>query len=247
MRLRILSISIWTYLALSSAALFFVALAIFVATFPFDRDRRVLHLFSCWWAAHYFYVNPFWSLAVEKNPAIDRRQPMVLVINHQSVVDILAVFATYLPFKWVSKASVFKLPFIGWNCTLNGYVPLVRGEKGSIGAMYAACRRWLDRGVSIAMFPEGTRSKDGSLLPFKVGAFRIAREAGVKVLPIVLDGTGGALPKHGFVLRELVRARLRVLSPVDVSHYASDEEAADAIRGLMDVELGKLRETAQAA
>lgn len=223
---------------------FFVALALFVLTLPFDRNGRLLHQFSCFWAALYIHVNPLWQYRYEELPGLPRRGPYVIVSNHQSLADILVLFRTYLPYKWVSKSSVFKVPFLGWNMFLNRYVGLVRGDKKSIGRMVDACRAWLDRGVSVLIFPEGTRSPDGNLLPFKVGAFRIAREAGVKVLPMVLDGTAGTLPKHGLVLNSVSRMHLKMLPPMEVSSYESDEAAAAAVREVMARELSRMRDPA---
>jgi 1-acyl-sn-glycerol-3-phosphate acyltransferase len=234
------SLLFWLYLALTCIVLFAGALALWLLTLPFDRNGRLLHLYSCFWAASYLYVNPLWRLAIDR-VAVDRRRPFVIVANHQSFGDILVLYATYLPFKWVSKASVFKVPFLGWNMRLNRYVALVRGDRASVEKMSAACRAWLDRGVSVLLFPEGTRSPDGALQPFKVGAFRIAREAGVAVLPIVLDGTADTLPKHGFVLRARTTCRVRVLEPVDVAALPSVEEAADAVHAAMAAELDRMR------
>jgi 1-acyl-sn-glycerol-3-phosphate acyltransferase len=235
-----LSLFFWLYFALTCIAFFLGALALWLVTRPFDRNGRALHLYSCFWAASYFYVNPLWHVRVA-GQKVDRDRPFVIVANHQSFGDILALFATYLPFKWVSKASVFKVPFLGWNMRLNGYVPLTRGNRASVEKMSAACAAWIERGVSVLLFPEGTRSPDGELQAFKVGAFRIARDAGVPVLPIVVDGTADTLPKHGFVLRQPTRARVRVLDPIDVTGYPSPEAAALVVRDRMARELAEMR------
>ena len=240
----VFSVLFWAYFALSSMVLFLIALAIWLLTLPVDRNGRALHAYSCFWAAHYLYVNPLWRLTVEKRAPIDRSRAFVIVSNHQSFADILVLYGTYLPFKWVSKSSVFKVPFVGWNMVLNRYVPLVRGDKTSIEKMAAQCRYWLARGVSVLIFPEGTRSKDGSLGPFKLGAFRLAREAKVDVLPIVLDGTADALPKHGVVLSTRARCRVRILEPLSVAADPTDEAAAERVRALLAGELERLRAAA---
>src|SRR5262249_20574043 len=157
-----LSIFFWSYFVLSSAILFAIALPLWLLTLPFDWNGRLLHLYSCAWAAHYLYVNPLWRVTVEKRAKVDRSRAFVIVSNHQSFADILVLYATYLPFKWVSKSSVFWVPFIGWHMVLNRYVPLKRGDKASIEKMAGRCRAWLQRGVSVLIFPEGTRSKDGA-------------------------------------------------------------------------------------
>jgi 1-acyl-sn-glycerol-3-phosphate acyltransferase len=209
------SILFWTYLAASSIALFFVALVIWLVTLPFDRNRTVLHYFTSFWAYHYVWLNPMWSVRIEGRENLRAAGPTaVLVANHQSLGDILILFGLFWPFKWVSKRSVYAVPFIGWNMRLNGYVPLLRGDKQSIGEMMDRCRHWLRRGASIMMFPEGTRSPDGEVKAFKTGAFTIATESGLPIVPIAIEGTRDALPKHGFVLRTRSKIRVRVLPPV---------------------------------
>ena len=240
-----LSLCFWIFLALSSIALFFGALALWLVTLPFDRNGRVLHLYTCFWGALYIYLNPLWRVRVEwsyrPQSSNGRKQPFVIVSNHQSFGDILVLDTTYLPFKWVSKLSVFRVPFIGWNASLNRYVPVVRGDKASAERMTETCVRWIERGVSVFIFPEGTRSKDGQIGPFKMGAFIVAHRARCPVLPIVVEGTGEVLPKHGIVLRHRVDAVVRVLPPIDVSGHASPEESAQVVRQAMVDELERLR------
>ena len=233
----ILSLLYWLFFVASSGVLFVVGLAIFLVTTPFDRNGRVQHLYSCAWAQLYFWVNPTWRLQVQGRERLPWRGAAVLVSNHQSLADVLVLFGLYRPFKWVSKASVFRVPFIGWNMRLNRYVGLVRGDKQSIGRMMDACMRWLDRGVPVLLFPEGTRSPDGNLLPFKDGAFRLAIQKGCPVIPIVLTGTADMLPKHGFVIRRSAACRVHVLAPVDPARFGGDVAALrEHVRRLIEAE-----------
>ena len=114
------------------------------------------------------------SWSIEK---IDRGATYVMVANHQSLLVILVLFRLFFHFKWVSKIENFRVPCIGWNMTLNRYIPLRRGDKGSIVQMLRDCREALAAGNSIMMFPEGTRSPDGRLRSFKTGAFELAKQA----------------------------------------------------------------------
>lgn len=209
-----LSLLYWSLLALSCVPLFLGALLIWLVTRPFDPRLRALHLYTCLWAELYFRINPTWRLSIEGRGRLPARGAAVLVSNHESLGDILVLFGLRAPFKWVSKASVFKVPFIGWNMRLNGYVPLVRGNPESIAKMMADCDAWLERGVPVLLFPEGTRSKDGEVKAFKDGAFRLAIRHGCPVVPIALSGTSDVLPKHGFVLRRPADCRVQVLEPV---------------------------------
>ncbi|MGE6761636.1 lysophospholipid acyltransferase family protein [Corallococcus interemptor] len=230
----LLSSALWAFLALSSAVLFLGALLLWALTRPFDANGRVLHLYSCFWAQLYFYVNPGWHLRVEGRERLPWKGAAVLVSNHESLGDILVLFGLYRPFKWVSKAENFKLPLIGWNMRLNRYVPLIRGDRESVLRMMARCERWLSRGVPILMFPEGTRSRDGKMKAFKDGAFTLSVQQRCPIIPIVLTGTALTVPKHARVFQQAVHARVRVLEPIDPADFAGDVHALrDHVRDLM--------------
>jgi 1-acyl-sn-glycerol-3-phosphate acyltransferase len=117
-------------------------------------------------------------------------------------------------FKWVSKSENFRIPFVGWNMTLNRYIRIERGSvRGNLSMMRGA-EAALREGSSVMIFPEGTRSPDGALQEFKPGAFELAVRSGRPVLPIAINGTSAALPKRGFVLRGKHAMRVRVLEPL---------------------------------
>jgi 1-acyl-sn-glycerol-3-phosphate acyltransferase len=211
---RLGSIVFWSFLVVSSALLFPVALLIWALTAPFDPRKRVLHQFTCFWASLYSWFNPAWRVHVEGREKVRPGVAYVMVANHQSLLDILVLFRLFVHFKWVSKIENFRIPFIGWNMTLNRYVKLRRGDRQSIGEMMSACAALLDEGSSIMMFPEGTRSADGKLRAFKHGAFTLAQGNGCPILPIVVEGTANALPKRGFVLRGRHAISIRVLDEI---------------------------------
>lgn len=232
------SFGLWAFMALSSPVFFVFALAIYLVTRPFDRSRRLLHLYSCFWASFYVYLCPLWRVRVTGRGRIPWRGAAVLVANHVSSIDILILFGLYRPFKWVSKRELFRVPFIGWNMWLNGYVPLVRGDRESVVAMLGRCRELLSQGIPVMLFPEGTRSKTGELQPFKDGAFLLAAEAGCPVIPIAIHGTGEALPKNGWVLRQRMDAHVEVLAPIPPERYRSAAELREAARGAIAAALG---------
>ena len=232
---RVLSTVYWLLVVLSSALLFSMAALIWALTIALDRRRVLLHRFTCFWASLYTWLNPAWPVTVHGRDTIDPRRTYVMVANHLSLVDIFVLFRLRVHFKWVSKIENFKLPFIGWNMTLNDYVPLRRGDKQSVIEMFDHCRRTLKSGSSIMMFPEGTRSKTGALKAFKPGAFELAIENGCPVLPIVIQGSHEALPKKGFTLRPQ-RIRVTVLEPVEPETFgdASPEQLAERVRGIIE-------------
>lgn len=222
---RVFSTVFWAFIVVTSVLLFPVAALIWAVTAPFDRHRRVLHLFTCFWASLYTWFNPLWSVEVSGRERLSRSETYVIVANHLSLLDILLMFRLFTHFTWVSKAENFRVPLIGWNMRLNGYIPLKRGDRESVRAMLAACERELRDGTSVMMFPEGTRSRTGELQPFKTGAFELALSTQRPLLPVLVEGTGDALPKRGFVLRGKHRIRLTVLDPIPVASYAGLDAA----------------------
>jgi 1-acyl-sn-glycerol-3-phosphate acyltransferase len=230
---RIIAFFFLTYMAVTSAVFFVLALAIRVVTAPFDRRLVLLHLFTSFWACLYLWTMPAWRVSLEGREKIRHRETYLIVSNHQSQLDILVAFRLFFPFKWVSKAEVFNLPFIGWNMVLNDYVKLRRGDKQSIERMMAACRRHLERGRSVYFFPEGTRSSSGELKPFKPGAFILAHEMRIPILPVAIDGTRHALPKYSLNFHGRHHIRLRVLDPIAYAVFKdlSVEATAQMVRG----------------
>jgi 1-acyl-sn-glycerol-3-phosphate acyltransferase len=238
---RLLSSVFWIFLTTTSILLFPVAVAIWAVTYPFDRRKRLLHQFTCFWASLYTWFNPAWPVTIEGREKINRETAYVMVANHLSLLDILVFFRLFTHFKWVSKIENFRIPCIGWNMRLNEYIPLIRGDKASIVQMLRACRETLAAGNSIMMFPEGTRSPDGRLRSFKTGAFELAKDTGNPILPIVVTGTANALPKRGFVLRGRHTIRVKVLDRIPREAFAGDsvEDLTERVHTLIATEIEK--------
>ncbi|BBH69499.1 1-acyl-sn-glycerol-3-phosphate acyltransferase [Actinoplanes sp. OR16] len=228
--LRIFSVLYWAFIVVTCPIFFAGALVVFVLSLPFDRRRVALHLYSSAWASFYVYINPLWRLRVRGRSALPWHGAAVLVANHASLIDILVLFALFRPFKWVSKQEIFRVPVIGWNMRLNDYVPLVRGSGASVREMMAHCDRLLSAGSPVMIFPEGTRTSDGSLRAFKDGAFDLAVRHDVPLIPIAVHGTRRALPRNGVILRDRINVRVEVLAPLHPSSYPDKESLRDAAR-----------------
>jgi 1-acyl-sn-glycerol-3-phosphate acyltransferase len=226
--LRVFTLVYWAFVVLTMPVLFLGALVVFLATVAFDRRRFAVHMYSCAWATFYIVANPLWRERFEGREKLPWKGAAVLASNHLSMLDILVLYGLFRPFKWVSKAELFRVPCVGWNMWLNDCVAIRRGDRDSIRKMMAHCRAHLARGAPIMIFPEGTRSRDGRLQPFKEGAFRLAFEARCPIIPIALTGTGDALPKNGLMLRSRMDARVRVLDPIDPAAFPSAEALRDA-------------------
>lgn len=229
---RIVSVLYILFIALSSVLLFGCALIIWCLTKPFDKRLVVLHRFTSFWATLYLWTMPAWSVEASGRHKIRKDATYMVVSNHQSQLDILIAFSLFFHFKWVSKAEVFKLPLIGWNMVLNEYIEIKRGDRHSVENMMQKCAASIARGNSVYFFPEGTRSRDGRLKPFKTGAFILAQEMKIPILPIVINGSKNALPKHSINFHGRHRMRIKVLDEIHNDRFAdlSVEEAAELVR-----------------
>lgn len=225
--------TLWFGLVFFVTAPLLTALAVLVwtLTLPFDPHRRVLHALVCRCCFLYLRCWPGWRVRVEGRERLPSGA-CVLVANHQSVSDIFAAMGLFRQFKFVSKASLFKLPFIGWTMTLLRYVRVERGSMGSTRAMLEACKTWLARGVPVLIFPEGTYREHADLLPFKRGPFKLAREMRVPIVPVVLKGTYELIPGDGPWFSPRAEVRIVVLQAVPPpGSEAEDGEVAMAVRG----------------
>ncbi len=240
---RFISILMLTVIAITSIFFYCIAILIWLITRPFDRRLRLLHLYTCFWGAFYTYIVPTLKISVEGREKIRRDTTYVIVSNHQSQLDILVFFRLYVHYKWVSKSEIFKLPLIGWNMVMNRYIKLRRGDRESIAQMMADSEERLAEGSSIFIFPEGSRSPDGHLKPFKMGAFILAKKMKAPILPVVVEGTRHALPKYSLTLHGTHRIRVRVLDPVPYESFAgaSEEELSKRLWEKINTELVRLQ------
>jgi 1-acyl-sn-glycerol-3-phosphate acyltransferase len=220
------SLGYWTFAAVSSFFLYLGALLIWAATMRPDPTRSLLHRYTCWWGQLYLRCLPGCRVRVEGREKIKPHTAYVLVANHQSAADILALSSLSVPFKWISKKENFRIPFVGWNMSLNEYLRVEPGNPENVQAMMESCKGWLRLGVPILWFPEGQRSPTGELLPFHGGAFRLAAECACAVVPVVVEGTLAVFPDWrvaaypGLIL-------IRVLDPIALADAGG---TADSLR-----------------
>ena len=176
-------------------------------------------------------VNPAWSVEIGGVDPGTLRHPYVVVSNHQSLADIPVISRLPWEMKWVTKAEVFRVPVMGWLQRLAQDIPVDRTDPDSRATVLVRAQRVLAKGCSVMFFAEGTRSKDGRLKRFYDGAFTLAVQAGVPVLPLAIDGTMDAIPKHGWTFGR-ADVRLAVLPPVptDGLTEADVPELRDRVR-----------------
>lgn len=229
-------VSAWTWLVLTACVLIWFPLMLLLrlATAPFDRGRYAVGYLFRQIGPVVATLNPLWRFRTTGLMPADPRRPYVVVSNHESFADILLI--SHLPWemKWLSKAELFRVPILGWMMQLAGDVPVKRGFGPSAVEAMMRCREILASKVSVMIFPEGTRSPTMELLPFKDGAFRLAIEAGVPILPLAVSGTGPALPKHDWRFGRST-ATVRVLEPVETAGLTVEQvpELKDRVRRMI--------------
>ncbi|MDQ3235547.1 MAG: 1-acyl-sn-glycerol-3-phosphate acyltransferase [Pseudobdellovibrionaceae bacterium] len=190
----------WITFVFATIMCYLILLAIVIWKKLFDPKRLThgAHWLATFWARWIMHAAPGWrwSYSGFENLPKEGEPPVVLVANHQSSADIGSIYLTQAQFRWLSKDTVFRLPCIGHAMKWAGYVPIKRGDGASSRSAMVQSANWIRRGVSMFYFPEGTRSEDGRLREFKMGAFRLAIEEGVAVCPVVLCGTKHMMRKN---------------------------------------------------
>ena len=238
-----LSALFYVYLWVELTFFFLVSCIALVVCYPFDKSRRVVHEISRLITRIFWLTPPAWRRTIRGLENIDKKQSYIIVINHTSMVDIAALYFLPLNFRWVSKREVFRIPYMGQMLSLHGDIAIDRGRgTESMKKVIADGKMWISRGASIAIFPEGTRSKDGEIHRFKQGAFLLAKEAGVAILPVVMNGTGTTIkPNKMYNWRN--HLKLSVLKPISAEEVAGTDasELASKVQGLMTEELARVR------
>jgi 1-acyl-sn-glycerol-3-phosphate acyltransferase len=183
-----------------------------------DKTGKSQHKCARFWARGILALSGV-TVRVKGLEHLDPEHTYVLASNHQSFFDIWTLLASLpLEFRFVAKESLFKWPFVGWHLRRAGHIAIDRGKtKRGLQALLGAVEK-LKSGTSILVFPEGTRSLDGAIGPFKKGSMLIALKSGVPVVPITISGSRHCLPKNSAVPRPGV-IDMVIGTPIDASQY----------------------------
>lgn len=221
-----------------------VWLAVMSAVRLTDRDPLRLRTARCFrrLGRALAKVNP-WRIHIAGSANLRPREAYVVVSNHQSLADIPLIAHLPLDAKWLGKATLFRIPVVGWMMRMAQDVPVERGDRRKAAQALLECARYLRRGCSVVFFPEGTRSPAGEVLPFNDGPFQLAIREQTPVVPVVVEGTGSALPRNTWVFGGVVDIHLRVLEPVPVADLTVKQtgELRDSVRRKIIDELDRLR------
>lgn len=201
----------FTFTLLWTAGCIQLAMLVFVLT---GRRHGPLRMASWLWAPA-LLGGAGARVQVEGAEHIDWSRPYMLVANHQSVIDICALFrAVPTPLLFLLKQEMTKVPCVGWYARAMGMLFIDRDNPRAAPAVLRAAASQVKQGAQLCIFPEGTRSRDGVVGPFKAAAFQSAIDAGVDVLPVALEGTGAVLPVSGFFAVRPGRIRVRFGQPI---------------------------------
>lgn len=246
--LKIYSILAWTMMLITSVIITPFFLLVWLLTFWWDKRTLISHMMATFWAWHYQSLIPFWKLRLEGRKKIPWDRPVVLVANHRSLVDILALHKVRRPFKWVSKSENFKLPFIGMVLSLNNCIKVDRKSLRSGLQFISQAEKEMKKGSSIMMFPEGTRSKSPEMRPFKEGAFILAKKMQCGIIPVVHIGTEKTFSrgKGSWILKGKTKIHIRVLDeiPAEVVTSMDTSQLITHVRERMIHGISELENTA---
>ena len=241
MRQKLFSVLIWTGIALL-IAIWLPAMAI-IRLFDRDPVRYRTGRFFRRLGSAISRVNPNWKITIEGADNIDDREPYIVVCNHLSNADIPLISNLPWEMKWIAKKELFELPVVGWMMKMAQDISVDRSSSNKRIGVFKECSFYLNNNCSVMFFPEGTRSRDGRMKRFSLGAFDLAIKKNISILPLVIDGTQDCLPKKDWVFTTNAYVKLKVLDPVSTVDITVDEnkELMQSIRDDMLAQLSEWR------
>ena len=226
--LQTLIIILWFFLVTAV-----VASAVIVCSF-FSRTGDGPHLLARFWANAILWVGRL-KVTVTGVEKLDPERSYIYMANHQSNADIpLLLGRLPVQFRWLAKAELFKIPIFGRAMRGVGYISIDRSDRRSAFASLDRAARTIRDGTSVLIFPEGTRSLDGRIRPFKKGGFILSVDSGVPIVPIVIKGTYNVIAKGHLMIRP-APVTMQILDPVETTDYTrkSKDVLMERIRSIL--------------
>ncbi|NVL89839.1 MAG: 1-acyl-sn-glycerol-3-phosphate acyltransferase [Desulfobacterales bacterium] len=219
----------------------FCALLAIVVSFLKNGDKFA-HLVGRFWGRSIIFVSRV-KVSVQGLEHIDNGASYVYMANHQSMFDILALLG-YLPvqFRWLAKMELFRIPVFGYSMARAGYISIDRSNRKSAYKSLQAAAQKIAHGVSVVIFPEGTRSLDGRIKPFKGGGFYLAIRAGRPIVPVVICGSHHVMPKGTLCIRR-GQIIISVNPPIETAPYNSNTKSVlmESVRSTMKRDLERIK------
>lgn len=212
----LISLYVWSALFLSTIPYFPVTFTLYLLSPFIDPKKKILRKVGVSWLRLARWIHPLWQIKHSGFENIEKGKRYIIVSNHQSYGDIIVL--SYLPvdFKFVTKQELFYFPSFGWQVYFIGHIGVKRGDKESVIKFMEKAKNSLRQGISLMMFPEGTRTKTGEVQNFKDGAFRLAIETSTPILPVTISGSFNALPRGTIIIRNRTYVRVHVDKPISV-------------------------------
>jgi 1-acyl-sn-glycerol-3-phosphate acyltransferase len=240
MKRTLVTIYLWVFIFFNFVTILFLVFFTSLFTFPFDKTRLVATKIMLEMGSWIVKVWPGWKVKIFGKADYDGKEARVFISNHQSFLDMPLQALLPYHFKWVSKAELFSVPIMGWFMSLTGQLSVIRGKSSAEDLLQQAIPM-LERGVSICIFPEGTRTRTKELLPFKKGAFVLAWEAGVKIQPLVIDGTFDLNQPDDWRFLDKGEIQMHILNPIDPKDFVSVDEMTSYTHQLYEEKLAEIR------
>lgn len=175
-----------------------------------------------WWG---YYPPHFWAkcwcwlffikVRVENRALIDGKTSYVFVANHQGAYDIFSIYGFLNHnFKWMMKKSLEKVPFVGIACRCAGHIMVDRSSSAAVKRTMQHADKTLKDGMSLVVFPEGARSWDGKMRAFKRGAFKLALDFNLPLVPITINGSFDTMPRFSYSIKPGTKITLTIHKPI---------------------------------
>jgi 1-acyl-sn-glycerol-3-phosphate acyltransferase len=210
--------TIWCWTGCSLSTVFWGSVSILGSLF--SSSGRFQHYCMRRWSKDNLWLSRA-RVEIEGLESIDPKRPVIFVANHSGLHDILSLAACLpIQFRWMAKKSLFRVPFMGWHMRRSGYISIDRENPRDAAKSIIEAADEIRNGVSAIAFPEGTRSRTGSLGKFHSGAFALALRTGVPLIPITLEGSHRVIVPKTLRVNPGVIIRIKVGAPIDLSSYA---------------------------
>lgn len=236
----LLSILVWAYWTICFHVCLLVVAVLYVITYPFDPYKKITNSVLKYLAWMILKPIPLWWFEVRGAQQHKIEKPTIVVANHQSFLDIPLLYLLPWRMKWVTKKGLLRIPVLGWLTAMSGHIPIDRQSLRSLSRMNDLVEP-IRAGIPGLIFPEGTRSPDGTLKPFKNGAFVIAKQYNFQVLPVVLEGGHRAMPRGSWKFSFRNKFVVSVLEPVDPEDFDRADELNAAVYRQIEEELASIR------
>jgi 1-acyl-sn-glycerol-3-phosphate acyltransferase len=220
LKAKLYTIWCWTGCGLSTA--FWATVSIFASLF--SKSGRVQHFCMRRWSKDNLWLSRA-RVEIEGLENIDRNRPQIFAANHSGLHDILSLSGNLpIQFRWVAKKSLFRVPFMGWHMRRSGYIPIDRDNPREAAKSIVEAAKIIRGGVNAIAFPEGTRSKTGTVGGFRSGAFALALRTGVPLVPISLEGSYRVIMPKTLQVNPGAIVRIKIDKPIDLSCYARSDK-----------------------